>query len=69
MLSRIPESSSPVWCSEPLFGLETANLFNGGPTGDAEIFAIDPDGAGLIRGIHIVEPSESRAPRLAKAKP
>jgi hypothetical protein len=28
------------------------------PTGDAEIFAIEPDSAGLIRRTHIGEPSE-----------
>jgi hypothetical protein len=39
------------------------------PNADAEIFAIDPDGAGLRRGIHIAEPSERRSPGLAEAKP
>ena len=34
-----------------------------------EIFAIEPDSAGLIRGTHKVEPSERREPRLAKGEP
>jgi hypothetical protein len=39
------------------------------PTGDAEIFAIEPDGAGPIRRTHIGESSERIEPRLAKGKP
>ncbi len=39
------------------------------PTGDVEIFAIDPDGVGLIRRTHIGEPSERREPSLVEGKP
>ena len=43
------------------------------PTDDAEIFAIDPHGAELIRRTHIEiyagEPSDRSEPRLLKGKP
>jgi hypothetical protein len=39
------------------------------PTGDAESVAIDPNGAELNCGAHIVEPIEERDPSLAKEKP
>ena len=39
------------------------------PSPDVEIFAIEPDTAGLIRRTHIGEPSERIESRLAKGKP